>query len=218
MGGLGFDPRRVAGLDEWSPGRLARVALSNAPVVVVLFAVVAWLFASNGVFTRYESFQVGTFLNPVRLSYAAFLSRGWETFVGNVQLWIPFGVALTLLTSNRHVFGVAVGAYALTQVMLIAIVCNGYGMNVVVFAVIAATLFRAVGYLLRNASREVMENALVGLAVPAIMAVFAYEFLTSGSFIGNTAGFMFGAGIEILWVIHDYGGSTTERPMPASVA
>jgi hypothetical protein len=213
MDGLASTSReRVASTVEgWGRWKTALFVLSKVPFFVVTFALISWLFATNSVFTRFETFQFGTVIDPVRLTYTMFLSRGWETFVGNLQLWLPFGIALTLLTNNRHVLAISVGSYVLTQILLICIVCNGYGMNVVLFAVIAGTLFRTVGILLSNQPESVLEDGLVAIAAVAILVVFVFEFGTGGSFIGNTAGFAFGAGIEILWVIRDYGGSTSDR-------
>jgi hypothetical protein len=209
---------RVAStVETWGPRKTAFFVLSNVPLFAVAFALISFLFASNSVFTRFETFQFGTIIDPVRLTYTMFLSRGWETFVWNLLLWLPFGIALTLMTNNRHVLAVSVGSYVLTQVLLICIVCNGYGMNVVLFAVVAGTLSRGVGFLLRNQPRSVLENGLVGIAAIGILAVFVFEFGTGGSFIGNTSGFAFGAGIEILWVIRDYGRSTSDRAVHDTV-
>ena len=191
----------------------ARSAIvGNLPITVGVVALIAWYFATNGIYVTEAG--AAARLNPINHVMNMFLHAGWGHFEGNMQLWLPFGVVLTWLTSNRHVFGVAVVSHVLTSMVGLAIHRFGIGMSIAVFAVIAATLVRSTGYAFQNASMESLQTALAGLLVPVLGGLFLIVLVAGNTRVGHFAhflGFLFGGAIEAMFVFTGHETDENER-------
>lgn len=197
------------------PGRLGVGVVAKVPLVVAAIGIVSTLFALQGEFLPTDIAYFGTLYDPTYHAKLVFLAANWDFFTVNVILLVVFGTLLTLLTGNLHVVTVTVLSYLLTQLLMVCVVCSGYGMSVVAFSVVAAGIVRAIGYVMRDLSAEAFEYVFALLALPTFLAVFYGIVGGMGtSLVGSAAGFMFGGAIEALFVADDYGSDDTERGIP----
>jgi membrane associated rhomboid family serine protease len=199
--------------------QLLGVSLSKVPVVVFLFALLCWLFASNGIYVDGD-WGEGVMLNPLNYILSMFLHFDWEHFASNMRLWIPFGILFTLLTSNRHVLLVGVTSHVLTQIASNGLFRFVSGLSVVIFAVMTAALVRAIGYAFQNHSMETLQNAIAILLIPVLTGVFLIVIIAGPSWIGHFEHFLgalFGAAIEAIYVFDDHDTQTVESSAPERV-
>jgi hypothetical protein len=198
-------------------------ALSSTPVTVLAFAAVSGLLAANGIaFTDFFRLDATLLVNPASYTInMLFHAGGWGHYTGNMWLWVPFGVALTWLTSNRHVFGVAVTVNALTAVVAIWFEGVGLGLSHVVLGVAAATLVRATGIAFQDASTQGLQLVVTALLLPTLGGLFLVLALAGSRWVADLyhlLGFLFGWAIEALYVFaahddeSDTGGATHSIP------
>ncbi|MFB6179483.1 MAG: rhomboid family intramembrane serine protease [Halorientalis sp.] len=200
---------------EWDGEVGLGTVLGNLPITVGVFALIAWYFATNNVYIT--DVPATARLNPINLLLNMFLHVAWWHFRGNMEAWIPFGIVLTWLTSNRHVFGVVVVSHLLASVVGLLLGRFGIGMSVAVFALIAATLVRSVGAAFQNASMESLQAAIMGVLVPLVGALFFLALVGWHSRIGHFLhflGFLFGGAIEAMFVFGGHDRDTDERTIP----
>lgn len=196
----------VGDLGKWDPRRFRWVSISNVPVVVAGIALVSWLFASNGI--HYDpNVGIGVMLNPLNYVLSMILHSDWGHFAGNMSFWIPVGIVFTLLTSNRHVFVVAVLSHLLTQVVSNGMFRFGVGLSVAVFAILTATLVRSIGISFQNQSKTILQWALVVMIPPILVGVFLIVVIVGPSSVGHLEHFfgaLFGAALEAIYVLNDH--------------
>lgn len=183
--------------------------LRYVPVTVVAFAAVSGLISAEGVeFTDFFALNGAIVFNPATYTInMLFHAGGWSHYTGNMWLWVPFGVLLTWLTSNRHVLGLAVVVNALTVVVAIWIEGVGLGLSHVVLGVAAATLVRATGIALQNASTEALQVVVTILLVPTLGGLFLVMALAGARWVADLyhlLGFLFGWAIEAIYVFADH--------------
>lgn len=194
--------------------------LGNAPITVVALWVIMWYLASNGLYYHdvfgydgAESLFSIFFLMP-------FYHGDWGHFAGNMAGWIPAGIALTLLTNNRHTLLIVVVSDFLTQVIGI-VAQGGYGFSSAVLAVRAAVLVHAIGISFQDAPDWALQTA-VGIVMTLVSAGFFFVALLAGpnQTIGHFShffGLLFGGAIESMYVFNKYGGDDggdDERSVP----
>lgn len=191
------------------PDPTPRWLLSKVPVTVSVFVVVQWYITTNGI--PFEDVFTHSPLSP--FTYTAnmfFHAGGWPHYAGNMELWIPFGVLLTLFTNNRHVLMMAFAVNFMTTLLALFIEGLGLGMSHVVFGVVAATLVRSVGLGLRNGSQELLQ---IGITVPLAFGVvgFFVVLIFAGPRIiadfYHLLGFLFGGAIEAMYVLDAHDGA-----------
>lgn len=78
-----------------------RRLVGSVPVTVLGIALVSGLLAAGGI--RFDDVFELSLLNPFVYTTNMLFHSDWGHYAGNMWLWIPFGVLLTWLTSNRHV-------------------------------------------------------------------------------------------------------------------
>lgn len=197
--------------------------LSVVPVTVLGFAAVSGYLAANGVgfWDVFVTDGLATMLNPFVYTVNMLFHVNWEHYAANMRLWIPFGVVLTWLTSDKHVFGLVVTENLLTSVLDMATKLTvGVGMSSATLAVVAATLVRSTGYAMQNASKESLRTAITGLLVPALGGLFLVMVVAGPSRIDHFAhflGFLFGGAIEAMYVFGDHEPTTNEREIPRRI-
>jgi len=204
-------------IGEVTPRRVGKAVLSNLPVTVGGFALIAWWLADSGIYFDPARFDATVLLNPLNYFMSMFLHADWGHFAGNMQFWLVFGTILTVMTSNRHVLLVAVVPHLLTHIVGVFMFRFGVGMSVVVFAVIAATLVRATSYALQNASLESLQAAIAGVLAPLLGLLFIVVLVAGGGRIGHFdhfLGFLFGGAIEAISVVSSHESHRTERSIP----
>jgi len=196
------------------------------PLTAIGVALICWLFAAGGI-RIYDviSADPPSLWNPFAYVLPMFFHFNWEHFIGNIRLWIPFAIVFTLLTSDRHLLGLAVTVNVLTVITGLAVGEYGVGLSSVVFGVIAATLVRSVGIAMQDASMETLQTMLVVVFTPAMVGFFLLAIVNPGAAgLSNVAhfshlfGFLFGGAIEAIYVLegHEEDGER-EREIPKYV-
>ena len=208
MRGLRARFRRTAG---WT-WRLA----GYLPLTVAVVAGVGWLLLSWGVTDTDVTFSLATAFNPLWYFLSMVIHDDWAHFYGNMELFIPFGLVLTWLSSNRHVLVVILAAQFAAAVLSFAINFGpGVGSSLVVFAVVAAALVRAVGYALQFASSESLQTVVAVLLALFAMGLFLIAVLAGGhtriDHFGHFFAFLFGGAIEAMYVFSGHETETVDR-------
>lgn len=200
-------------------GALARLwaVLGYVPVTVAVVVGVSWLFLAAGIDGGRVDHSLLTLVNPLWYLTSMVVHADAAHFQGNMTLIVPFGVVLTLLTSNRHVLLVMVVPHALGNLLRVAVApAFAYGASGAAFALVAATLVRSTGYAMDTASRESLGTALVGLLTPFLFGFLLVAVLAGVSptahFVHFFA-FLFGAAIESLYVLSER-SDDEERSVP----
>lgn len=191
------------------PDPTPRWLLSKVPVTVGVFVVVQFYITTNGI--AFSDVFTQTPLNPFFYTANMFFhAGGWSHYAGNMYLWIPFGILLTLFTSNRHLLLLAFAVNFMTTILALFIEGLGLGMSHVVFGVMAATLVRSVGLGLRNGSQELLQ---IGIAVPlafGVVGFFVVLIFAGPRWIADLyhlLGFLFGGAIEAMYVLEAHDGA-----------
>jgi len=96
----------------------------------------------------------------------------WGHYWGNVRLLVPFGVLLTLLTSDEHVLGLAVVAHVAGSVLYAVGGGILVGASGVVFAVFAALIVRSTGDAMADQPTGTMLAIVAGLLAPFAVVLY----------------------------------------------
>lgn len=212
--------RQVAGIVRVTVARVWRV-VGYLPVSVAAVAGVSWYFLKIGI-SRYDVFgSPVALLNPLWYVLSMVIHSGWGHFEGNMYILVPFGVLLTLFTSNRHVMGVMLVSHVLGSVVRVAVApAVAVGSSGAALGLAAAALVRTTGYGLQNTSEEWLQTGLYALFVPLACGFLFIAVLAGGR--GTTAhfihffAFLFGGAMEAIYVFSEYGdsGSGTRNTAP----
>lgn len=127
-------------------------------------------------------------------------------------IFLPFGALLTILTSNRHVLGVILVAHIPASIFYGVLGGGIIGSSVAAYGLTAATLVRAIGLGMQNASMDWLQVVLVGILTPFSVALFLVALLSGPSGIahfGHFFGFLLGAGYEAIFVLSGRTGTET---------
>jgi len=197
-------------------GRIWRI-LGYLPIAALLVAGLAWLYVESGVDGGDVTLTIATFLNPVWYVESMLIHDGFTHFRGNMELFVPFAVVLTVLTSNRHVLSIVVVSHVLANVVWVATTLSpGIGTSGATFGVVAATLVRSSGYALENASSESLQAVVAGLLAPFLAGLFVITLIAGRSDVAHFAhflAFLFGGAMEAMYVFsgHEEDGATGDR-------
>ncbi|MES3517438.1 MAG: rhomboid family intramembrane serine protease [Natronomonas sp.] len=180
-----------------TPGS-GRRSLRRFPVTVPLIAVVGGLLVGTGI-TVSDVFQQPSPFNPLLHLGTLVFHNGVSHYVENMLLFVPLGVGLTLLSSDRHAFVVIVGAHVSGSFLTALLADGGTGSSIAVFALIAALFLRATDRIEAEQSVGVPWFVVVGV----LPAVFGVVLFGSGGIghPGHLLGYLFGWAIEAgtLW-------------------
>ena len=176
-------------------------AVGYLPITVIAFAVfTGWLHASSvGYFP--DGYSIVDLLHPMAYIGSLFFHEDWAHYRGNMLFFLPFGLLLTWLTSNRHVILVMLVSHLLASVFVViaylalGVAMFGVGSSLAVFGIMGATVIAAAGAL---RDRNNMSNKVVGYAL-ALVAVF--YILNVFIHLGHAFGLMFGAFLESVYVL-----------------
>lgn len=190
------------------------------PITVLVLAGICWYLDTTGVRHDdvYPEANRVLLVDPVYHTSNMFLHFDHAHFAGNMWLLIPFGVVLTLLTSNRHVLVVVLFAQLLANVVSGIAGQFVFGASGVVLALIAASLVRSTGYAMQDASPEAVQTVVGALLSIASLALF-FVFLGSGgsgwiAHFHHFLGFLFGGAIESIYLFSGSTETETERTVP----
>lgn len=196
-------------------------ALGYVPIAALLVAGLAWLYVESGVDGGDVPLSITTFLNPVWYVESMLIHEDFAHFRGNMLLFIPFAVVLTLLTNNRHVLGVIVVSHVLAAVVWVATTLSpGIGTSGATFGVVAATLVRSSSYALENASRESLQAIVAGLLAPFLAGLFVITLVAGQSHVAHFAhflAFLFGGAMEAMYVFSGHEEGSNERTLSKRV-
>ena len=187
-----------------------RRAVGYVPVTVVAIALVSGLLAAGGL--RFDDvFEIAglpSLFNPFNYTVNMLFHADWGHYAGNMRLWLPFGILLTWLTSNRHVLWLVVAVGVGKTATGILIQGPTVGMSGVVLGVGAATLVRSTGYALQDASLETVQSVVAGLMIPLATGLLLVMILAGPRWIADFShflGFLFGGAIEAMYVFNEHG-------------
>ncbi|MDZ7689019.1 MAG: rhomboid family intramembrane serine protease [Halobacteriales archaeon] len=176
-------------------------AVGYLPITVVGFAVITgWLHASSvGYFP--DGYSVADLLHPMAYVGSLFFHADWAHYRGNMLFFLPFGLVLTWLTTNRHVLLVMLVSHLLASVSVVVafltlgVAMFGVGSSLAVFGIMGATVVAAAGAL---RDRRGMSNSVVGYA---LVLVTVFYFLNVFVHLGHAFGLLFGALVESAYVL-----------------
>ncbi|MDS0261645.1 rhomboid family intramembrane serine protease [Haloarcula sp. S1CR25-12] len=201
-----------------------RRLVGYVPVTVVGVAVVSGVLAANGV--RFDDVfglpGVPYLFNPFNYTVNMLFHAGWGHYAGNMRLWLPVGIVLTWLTSNRHVLWLVIAVGVGKTATGILIQGPTVGMSGVVFGVAAAALVRSTDYALQDASLETVQTVVAGLMIPLATGFFLIVILAGPRWIADFShflGFLFGGAIEAMYVFSEREGGreSDARSVPRNI-
>jgi membrane associated rhomboid family serine protease len=133
--------------------------------------------------------------------------RSADHYRGNMLVFVPFGVVLTALTSDRHVFALVVLTHLPASAVYAAVGGGIVGSSIAAMGVASATLVRTVGEGMQDTSMEWLQAVLLGILAPFLLALFvvAVVGVPSGvAHVGHFLGFLFGAAYEATLVLTEH--------------
>ena len=175
--------------------------LGYLPVTVVVFAVfTGWLHASSiGYFPN--GYTVADLLRPAAYVGSLFFHADWAHYRGNMLFFLPFGLLLTWLTTNRHVLFVMLVSHLLASFFVAAayltvgVAMFGVGSSLAVFGIMGATVVAAAGAL---RDRKDISNRVVGYALALVTVFYLVNVFVH---LGHAFGLLFGALLESAYVL-----------------
>ena len=187
---------------------VARTIRPKSPLSILSIAGLSWLLRTNGyefhdVFTRSPDLW-----NVVAHLAAMVFHDGMAHLTSNLQLLVPFGILLTLLTRDEHVLVVVIVSQLLGSLLYVATMGGwGVGSSLALSAVFAATLVRAIGIGMQNASAAWLQTIVGGTLVPFNMTLFVVVLFSGPDDIAHFAhfyGFLLGGAIEAIYVFAEH--------------
>lgn len=183
---------------RWS-ALLASGYWSYLPVTVAAFAAVGWVLVVLDV-PQFQIPFLPSLWDPLELLSSMLFHEGMGHYRGNMlYAFVPFGVVLTLLTSNRHVLGVVLVSHGVPALLLGWLGWLGVGSSIAAFGVLSATLVRSVGLATQNESDATVLATAFGLLVPFLATLWLLALINVPpdiSHVGHFLGFLCGAGYE----------------------
>jgi membrane associated rhomboid family serine protease len=193
--------------------------LGYVPVTVLGIALVSGLLAANGI--RFDDVFELHLLNPFVYTVNMLFHSDWAHYTGNMWLWIPFGVLLTWLTSNRHVLMLVVVVGFQKTATGILIQGPTVGMSGVVLGVGAAAMVRSTFYAMPDASSETLQTIVAGLMIPLATGLLLVMIFAGPRWIADFShflGFVFGGAIEAIYVFDSHGADPEDdRTLSSSI-
>lgn len=180
-----------------------RTGLQKAPFTILAIAIVGYLLASDGVrFHDVFGPHAGLFV-PSSYTVNALFHSDWGHYWSNVRLLVPFGVVLTLLTSDRHVLGLVAFAHVVSSLLYAVGGGLAVGASGVVFAVFAGLVVRTTGDAMQNQPTKTLLAIEAGLLLP--FTVVLYGLVIAVDFgqiahMGHFMAFCWGALYELAFV------------------
>ncbi|MBX0287053.1 rhomboid family intramembrane serine protease [Haloarcula salinisoli] len=202
----------------------ARRVVGYVPVTVLGIALVSGALAAGGIRFHdvFEFEGLPWLLNPFNYTVNMLFHADWGHYAGNMRLWLPFGILMTWLTSNRHVLWLVVTIGFGKTATGILIQGPTVGMSGVVFGVGAAVLVRSTGYALQDSSLETLQIIVFGLLTPLATGFLLVMIFAGPRWIADFShflGFLFGGAIEAMYVFdeHEDGRDSEGRTISKTV-
>jgi membrane associated rhomboid family serine protease len=160
--------------------------------------VFSWLLLELGV-EPLDLSGVSPAYDPLSILSGMVLHSGPDHYWGNMRLLVPFGIVLTLLSTNRHVLAVILVSHIPAAMVYGFVAGPVVGSSGVAFGVAAATLVRSIGVGLQNSSMETLQTTVLGLLTPfvaCLLVVAIFNIPPGIAHFGHFFSFLFGAGCE----------------------
>jgi membrane associated rhomboid family serine protease len=186
-------------------------AAGYVPVTILIIGGVAGWLASNGHYANTDSIVTvfPRILNPLYYFESLLLHTDWNHYRGNMTTlgFVPVGVLLTYLTSNRHVLGVVL----MSQFLAVFVYGIGmwsvvYGSSPAAFGLWGATVVGLAGLAGQNHSSTGLGVLLLGIMVPFGGVLLLISVSDAGSGIAHFThllGFVFGGAYEAIYVFSE---------------
>lgn len=174
------------------------------PFTILVIAGVGWVLVTNGVRIEDVFGPSPSPFNPLVHLSNQFFHASLDHYRGNMLVLVPFGIVLTLLTSDKHVLAVVVGADALASFVYHIGSGPVVGSSGIAFAIVGVLLVRTVGDAMQNASMEWLLAIMIGLFLPFFLVLFVVAVALHGAWVahfGHLLAFCFGGMCEAAFVI-----------------
>ena len=177
---------------------IKRVPLGDVPIVVVLIAAVSGWMAYVGITPR--TYTSGALINPVQYTITLFTHEGWSQYVASMYFFVPGGIALTYITTNKNALGVIAASH------ICAVLSCGawldmavFGTTAAAYGLLAATIVAAVHVYTDDYSEKVQVGVPIAVL---IVSAFALAAVTQTSEHAQVLmGFVFGGSFQGIQVI-----------------
>ena len=188
--------------------------LRNLPVTVVVIAVVSGVFAHLGFDTYPQDFSTFPYLlDPLYYIVTIFMHSGTSHYLANMYFFVPAGILLTYLTSNRKVLYVVLVSHLPTAAFSATIGLATVGGGAAAYGLLAALLVRATWFSAEDYSGAVRVASSVGVVVLAGIALVSLVLAAGGSqmtYVIPVSGFILGGTFESLRVLYAFGYAEPE--------
>lgn len=141
----------------------------HLPVSVLVFAAVSGLLVITN--TRFSTVFGTDGVSAVGHIAGMLFHRGMAHYRGNMLVFVPFGVVLTALTSDRHVLGLIVLTHLPASILYAAFGGGIVGSSIAAMGIAAATLVRAIGEGMQDVSMEWLRAILLGILTAFLLVL-----------------------------------------------
>jgi membrane associated rhomboid family serine protease len=173
------------------------VSIGNIPIVVTVIAGLSgYIIFEHGGYTGNEiSGEFVTFLNPAHYLVSLFIHENWSQYISSMYFFVPAGVVLTYITSNKNVLAV-IGASHIFAVLSCGVWLNlaVSGTTAAAYGLLAATLVSAVHIYAEGYSRKVQVVAPVGILIISTLGLISVT--ETVGYAQVLMGFIFGGSFE----------------------
>lgn len=137
--------------------------------------------------------------DPTLYIMTLFLHESFSSYIGAMYFFIPAGVALTYMTNNRNVLGIAaVSHVSAVFVFAVSFEMNFMGTMAAAYGLLSATMVRATKFGTEKYSKKTQRAAPMGVLMVATLGLLMLISTTTGGvqYIPILVAFVFGGSFE----------------------
>jgi membrane associated rhomboid family serine protease len=178
----------------------------KVPFTVTIVAAFSGLFTLRGISTYPPDFSAFPYhLDPLYYVATLFIHSGASHYLANMYFFVPAGLILAYLTSNRRVSQVVLVSHLPT-----AFVCSLLGLSVIgagaaAYGLLAAVLVHATWYCAGSYSGTVRVTSSIGVLALAALALVVATGGALTAYIIPVSGFVLGGTYESWRILHKFG-------------
>jgi len=176
------------------------VSLGDVPIVVAVVAAASGWLVTKGI--EPPPYPPEALINPIQYVVVLFTHEGWSQYVASMYFFIPGGIILTYITSNKNALGVIVASH------IFAVLSCGawldmavFGTTAAAYGLLAATIVGATHLGTENYSKRVQIAVPVGVLVISTFGLIAVTQTSEHAQV--LMGFVFGGSFQSARVILD---------------